>query len=192
MNSTPRNNRAFTLIELMVSLTVVAAIAVIILPTLSDDTRLRVMAASAVLASDIEYAQVLNISHPDNPVIVRFDDKQPQYWLAYRDEPNKPIIREDTGQPYFVMLGNGRGSAAEGVSFVLDGMTTNDLEFDANGGLVDLTSSPEITLSHGDKAITLAVSPTTGSVNEFVPKQQDKSAALEDENEFKTCEQDFR
>ena len=52
------------------------------MPAFQEDNRLRLTAASAILASDIEYAQVLNIAHPDEPVVVVFDADGATYWLA--------------------------------------------------------------------------------------------------------------
>src|SRR5688572_2454757 len=111
---TPRGGRraAFTLIEVLVALTLVAALAAIVAPMFSDDSRLRVMAASSIISSDIELAQVMTISHPDNPVVVCFDPGNASYWLAYAADPDTPLSREDTGEPYQVTLGLDRARSA--------------------------------------------------------------------------------
>jgi hypothetical protein len=130
------------------------------------------MAASRVLASDIELAQVMTIAHPDNPVVVRFDADEPRYWLAYASAPETPIAREDNGDPYDVTFGVGRARSAAGVTFTLDQTPSNTLEFAAHGGLSDFTIAPAIRLACNTRGIQLAVSASTGSIteSEFTPE----------------------
>lgn len=162
---------AFTLLEMLVVLTIVVAVAAMAAPMFSDDSRLRVMAASSVLASDIELAQVMTISYPQTPVVVRFDPANNRYWLAYASDPVTPLPREDTGEPYEVALGTGRARAAAGVSMSVDGLPSDTLAFAAHGGLTDFTVAPLIRFTHGDCGIQLAISANTGSIveSEFDP-----------------------
>ena len=103
----------FTLIEMLMTITIVAVLAAVVLPQLTDDGRLRLSAASSVLISDIELAQMMTITHPDRPVLVWFDT-QDTYWLAYADTPKEPILRPGTTAPYVVQLGKGRMFSAAG------------------------------------------------------------------------------
>ena len=162
----PEARRGFTLIELMVVVTIVAVAAAFIVPLARDEDRVRVMAAATVLASDIELAQVMTIAHPDDPVVVRFDADKNAYWLAYRDTPDDAMPHPDTGDLYEVVLGQGRAGSAAGVTMTIDKLPTNTLVFDESGGLIDFTETPLIQLSHGDQSITLAIAPMTGTVSE--------------------------
>ena len=157
---------AFTLIEMLITLTVMAAIAATVAPMLSDDSRLRVMAASSIISSDIELAQVMTIAHPDQPVVVRFNPNTNTYWLAYSATPNTPLPREDNGESYTVTLGEGRARGATGVKFVLEQATNNTIGFAAHGGLTDFTQTPLVKVSKGTRGIQLAVAPNTGSITE--------------------------
>ncbi len=74
------SSRGFTLIELLMTMTIIAVLAAVVLPKFTDSGRLRVSAASSVLTSDIQLAQVMTISHPDRPVVVYFETKR-QNWL---------------------------------------------------------------------------------------------------------------
>lgn len=158
---------AFTLLEMLVALTLMAALAAVVAPMFSDDSRLRVMAAASILASDIELAQVMTIAHPEQPVCVRFNPDKATYWLAYASAPDTPIVREDNGEIYEVMLGAGRARSAAGVSIAVANMTSNTITFAPHGGLNDFTSSPQITLTDGLRGIQLTVSANTGSVDEL-------------------------
>lgn len=158
--------RGFTLLEMLVTISIIAVAAVLVAPAFNDDARLRLTAASSVLSSDIELAQVMNISYPASPVIVRFEPENQRYWLAYADTPDTPLTREVNGQPYLVEFGVGRASSAADVTFTVDQMTDDTLAFNAQGGLTNYQVTPTIELCRADSAVTLSVAPTTGTVTE--------------------------
>src|SRR5687768_8139513 len=103
---------AFTLVEMLVTVAVLALVAASVAPMFSDDRNLRVVAAARILSSDIEFAQVLTISKPEEPVVVRFDPANNTYWLAYAYDTETPMPRPDGGEPYLVELGTGRARSA--------------------------------------------------------------------------------
>jgi prepilin-type N-terminal cleavage/methylation domain-containing protein len=158
--------RAFTLFELMVVVTLMAIVASAVLPMAMKDTTLRLTAAALVLRSDIELAQVMSISYPSDPVIVVFDLDNEKYWLAFAESPETPLPRSDTGEPYEVVLGEGRASSALGVHVSIENLADDSIAFDAQGALVDFTTTPMITLSLDGEWITLTISPMTGTINE--------------------------
>jgi Tfp pilus assembly protein FimT len=151
---------------MLVTVALVAIVSAAVLPALSDDTRLRLMAASAVIASDIELAQTMTISRPDDAVVVRFDADKSTYWIAPAGDTETPITREASGEPYEIQLGKGRASSADGVTFVLHDMGTNMLEFNAQGGLKSFINTPIVELQLGNQKVSLSVNPTTGSITE--------------------------
>lgn len=158
--------RAFTLVELLVVVAIIAVTAAFVLPRLTDDAALRVRGAASILISDIEYAQVLTISHPDNPVVVRFDAPASRYWLAYAATPDTPIMRDGTHIPYDVTFGAGRAAPVGDVGISLQDLPGDTLAFDTTGGLVDFSTTPRITLTAGERAVTLVIAPMTGSISE--------------------------
>lgn len=161
-----RARAGFTLIDLMVALTIMVVAALVVIPGLSDDTRMRLMAASRVVMSDIEMAQVMTITNPQAPVIVKFDPDQSRYFLAYAATPDTPLKRSNTEQDYEVTLGEGRASSAEDVMLAVTDMDLDTLVFDAHGGVQDISTNPVITLSTGSKWIKLTIAPTTGTITE--------------------------
>jgi prepilin-type N-terminal cleavage/methylation domain-containing protein len=157
---------AFTLVEMLVTIAILALVAATVAPMFSDERGLRVVAAARILSSDIELAQVLTISRPAEPVVVRFDAATSTYWLAYAYDTETPLPRPDNGEPYLVEFGVGRARSAMDVLMALDGVTSDMIEFESSGALVDFATTPMIELSSGPSAVTLSISPMTGSILE--------------------------
>ena len=156
----------FTLFDLLVTIAIMTMVAALVVPSLSDADRSRLIAATSILGSDIELAQVVTVSDPARPLVVRFEPAEAKYWLAYADTPDDPIPRPDTGAPYLVIFGQGRAHSAAGVTLVLADIANETLTFLPQGGLADFTAQPEITVSLGNKWIKLAIAPTTGTITE--------------------------
>ena len=155
----------FALIDLMVTLTIVAIMAAVLFPRIADDDHLRLTAAARLIASDIEMAQVMTISNPAEPIIVKFEPGG-TYWLAPAADPDTPIVRSGAIQPYRVVFGQGRGRTAADVTLVLTDLENNTLSFNEQGGLVDLNLQPEIKLVHGSEWVKLTLSTMTGTITE--------------------------
>lgn len=160
--------RAYTLLEMLVVIAVIGTIAILAAPMLRDDGRLRLLAAAEIVTSDLQLAQIMTVAYPDDPVVVRFDDAGDRYWLAYADAPETPLPREGDGEPYLVVLGTGRASAAAGVVFRTVDMLGASLTWNAQGGLEDFLSTPMVELTAGpERFVTLAVAPTTGRITQI-------------------------
>jgi prepilin-type N-terminal cleavage/methylation domain-containing protein len=158
--------RGFTLAEMLITVTLIAILAALAMPQFTSVEPLRARAAAGILRSDIEMAQVLCMSEPSNPVVVRFDTSTATYWLAEAGTPDTPITRADTGEPYSVTLGADRAVAAEGISISLADVPSSTLEFNSSGGLIDFTLNPVITLSGATDTVELHIAPTTGRITE--------------------------
>ncbi len=159
--------RGFTLVELMMTITIIIVAGALVMPKLSDNKQLRLVAAASILTSDIELAQVMTISHPADAVVVRFDPANDQYWLAYADVPDTPIPRSDNGRPYLIVFGQDRARSAVGVSVSLTEVSNNTLAFDAQGGVADIPAQPVIRLSLGTRFIDLQIASTTGTITQL-------------------------
>jgi prepilin-type N-terminal cleavage/methylation domain-containing protein len=161
-----RRPHAFTLLELMLVLAIVAVVMTIVMPQFGDDTKLRLMAAAGLLRSDIEYAQVLTISHPGDPVLVHIDASQHKYWLAKVSSENTPIARPGDGEPYLVMFGEGRAATTGTITVNLTDLGGEMLKFNSLGGVLDPIASPIIKLEQDKKWIKVHVANTTGTLTE--------------------------
>ncbi len=161
-----RISRGFTLIELVVVLVIVASVAAMVLPHINDDRVLRLVAASTVVESDLDFVQVMNIAYPETPAVMRFDTANNTYWVAYADDPDLPIIRPDTGEPYVVTMGVGRAEGAAGVDLFIFGATSDTIAYNAQGGLIEINDAPRITLTLGGLSVDIDVAAMTGSITE--------------------------
>lgn len=157
--------RGFTLMEMIMTTTIVVVAAFLIVPRFGDERRARLIAASRMLESDLEYAQVLSITNPATPVIVRFDNDTNRYWLAFADNPETPIGRPEDGSPYLVTLGQGRTGSAQGVSLELATSGLTGIQFNSYGGVENSSIAPQISLSLNNAWTGLAISPTTGRIS---------------------------
>ena len=180
MRCTTRSSRhAFTLFELLVTIAIIAVTAVLVAPALRGDEQFRLLAAASILRSDIELAQVMSISAPEDPVVVRFDPANDRYWLALTSAPEVPILRADTEEPYVVTFGIGRAASALGVTYTVVDVTGNVLEFNPQGGLTDFQAEPRVTLNSDDRWIRLDIAPTTGTITETAGSGEDEGGEEE-------------
>jgi prepilin-type N-terminal cleavage/methylation domain-containing protein len=158
----------FSLIELLITIGIIVLIAALVVPSLKDDREVRLIAASRILGSDLELAQVMTISDPLNPVVVRFVPSQGQYWLAHAASSDTPIKQPGNLRDYVVVFGEGLAEGAAGVTMQVSGLSSDTLTFNAHGGVDNLiaNTSPAIRLIDGPRWIQLNISPITGTITE--------------------------
>jgi prepilin-type N-terminal cleavage/methylation domain-containing protein len=161
-----RARSGFTLIDLLVTITIIAVLSAMVIPRLQDDARLRLIGASRMIASDIELAQLMTIANPEDPTVVRFQTGTGEYWLASAATPDDPIDRAGVPQGYRVIFGQGAAVHAGGVTIAAADIENATLTFNAQGGIEDLTSEPVVIVMLGARWIKLHISPTTGVITE--------------------------
>ena len=154
----------FTLVNLAVSVAVIAVLAGMVMVSLEPDERARVLGATQLLAADIEYAQALSLAEPGDPVIVRLDPVNDGYWLERTSTPNTPISRSN-GTAFIVIFGEGDAAPFVGVDLaVSSGATDNSVVFDGFGRLTEL-SDAVLAVALADNTMKLTTSSTTGFVD---------------------------
>jgi prepilin-type N-terminal cleavage/methylation domain-containing protein len=182
--------RGFTLVELLIIITLLAIAAGLALPTLGDASQLRLREAARLLAADIEFAQSESIGHGDAPRAIVFDPANRKYWIAPRvmaDPSQAPDEADAVADPVpktpFVVTfpagsnpgdRSGRASGLGGVTIqAAQNMVTDDalrfLPFDAYGTPLDETGQPSsaiaaVTLAAGASTLTIQVAPGSGEV----------------------------
>lgn len=161
-----RPRPAFTIVDAMMTVAVLAMLAVLVLPTMGDEQRSRVSAAARILTSDLEYARALSIASPRDPVVFRIDPADNKYWIARVADPDVPINRPDTNEPYEVTLGLGRARAAAGIRIAPVASSDESIEFDAFGGIAGIGASPTLQLfvESTTRHLDIVVSRATGAI----------------------------
>lgn len=154
----PRDG-GFTLINVMVSVGVLAVLAGAMVSTLTPDDRARALGAARLVASDLEFAQSLSLSQPHDPAVVVFDAVNDGYWVARDSDPETPVERPD-GSPYVVIFGEGNATAFEGVD-IRAGAGGGVVTFDAFGRL-DATADAGLLVGLAEEYSLVTVSSSTG------------------------------
>jgi len=138
---------------------IVAAIA---LPSVQVNGKVRVIAASNLFASDLEYAQSLSLSAPGDPALVRVAADGSGYWVARKSAPNTPILRPEANQLYQVVFGVGDARQLADVIITKLSPAATDVQFDEFGRL-STSEMGDYLLSAGGKSLRVKVSATTGA-----------------------------
>ena len=104
--------RGFTFIEVMVSVTIMAIVAVLLVPLGTQRDQGRATAAVRLLASDLEHAQMLALSRPNVRVGVHIDDDGGGWSIVDADNIDIPLMDQfddgHNGRTLHVRLGEGR------------------------------------------------------------------------------------
>lgn len=164
MRTSPRAaRRAFTLINMLITVAVMAIVAAAIMPSLASGNQISVAGAAYILASDLEYTQSISLAEPDDPAVLRFDLDAGAYWIARADEPDTPILRINGRDPYRVVLGEGDALHAQGVAITLAGAPDDTIAFDGFGRLETL-SDAVVTLTSASGVRRVRIDADTGFV----------------------------
>lgn len=168
-----RSRRArggISLIDMLMTIAVLAIVAAVAVPALNDSHRLRVRGAASILASDIEFAQSMSVAYPNDPIVIVFDTNDNSYHLARSSDPQTPLQRSDSGEPYVVTFGSGRARTAQNVTYTLDNVTDDEIAFSPHGGLESFNQRPRINLRHTQATdlpdLRMVIDPMTGTITE--------------------------
>jgi prepilin-type N-terminal cleavage/methylation domain-containing protein len=153
----------FTLIELMLSLAILATLGALAAPMFGSNDALQLDVARRLLVSDLEYAQILAISTPDDSISLVVDDGGKGWHIATTSSPSIPLEDSITSEPLITLFGQGAAMSSPDI-VIQSNMAENMISFNQNGGLVDFSQTAEITLLSGESTSLIQVSPTTGSI----------------------------
>ena len=163
MNLT-KQHLGYTLIELMLSLAILSILAALAVPMLGNEDKLQTEVTRRLLTSDLEYAQILAISYPEEEIALIIKTENNGWHIADTDSPDVPMIDDVTQEPLSLLLGEGAAACAESVT--VSSNTDNQMVvFDQNGGLKDFTQPVDITVNSGDTYVVIQINPMTGTIN---------------------------
>ena len=127
--------RGLTLLEMTVTMVILAIIAAIAVPLMGDDSHGRIGAATILIRDDLEQARFRTVADPENPLAFRIDDDMQGWQLIDPLDSSRTITRDD-GSPWVIRSGEGRGIGMLGVQFELSGTRQPTLEFDESGARI--------------------------------------------------------
>ena len=156
--------KAFTMIELMLVLAILATMAMLTIPMVRDQDANSVQAAASILRSDLERAQSMAMAYPDRRIGLRFDDDGRGWSLIDAEVPGTPLLDEFSGQPVAIRLGIGRGQVAQDVE--IDSLLNDHLlVFDSLGGLENPGPPVILQLNRSEQTASVRVSSSTGWIS---------------------------
>lgn len=172
--------RAFTLIELLISVGVLAVIAAVVIPDLTPSGTQRLESVARILASDLNYARSLSIQY-NTQWALKFDLANNGYNLLYSGSGSQPVLLTNPrgygdapSTLYYVNIGSLGQSTTGNNSVALAGVALHDSQADTStitfGPLGSLgpvqNEDTVIWLTHGTgasmKYVRLTVSWITG------------------------------
>ncbi len=157
-------HRGMTLIEMTMTMVILAIVASVVLPLMGDDSHGRIGAATILLRNDLEQARFRTVADPGNPLAFRIDEDQKGWKLIDPLDPSRTITRDD-GSSWAIRSGEGRGVGMLGVEFELDGIAQSTLEFDESGAILDRSAAPIITITCQQRTRTLKIGAVTGIIH---------------------------
>jgi prepilin-type N-terminal cleavage/methylation domain-containing protein len=155
--------RGFTIIELMLSIAILAIVSALAVPLFGNNSLLQIDVARRVLISDIEYSQILAIANPEDEIALVFDEEGNGWHISTTDDLEVPFQDDNSAEPAVTILGQGSATSSPDV-FVTTNMPDNAIIFNSNGGLLDFTQSASVTIQCGDTITQVVINPTTGSI----------------------------
>ena len=155
--------RGMSLLELSITMVVLAIVAAVVLPVLDNGNGSRIAAAMILLRDDLEQARYRTVANPEQARALLLDEDGRGWRVVDPTQPSRTLQRDD-GSDWLVRAGEGRGAGMSDVELQLDGVDGLLLEFDQSGALLDRSAMPLFTVSCGQQQQVLRIGAVTGIV----------------------------
>jgi prepilin-type N-terminal cleavage/methylation domain-containing protein len=146
--------RAFTFVELIIAVIIIAVVTALALPMFSDREGERLTAAKHRLWADIQYAQAWTIANPSRPARIRFLDDG----YVIEGPPDGGTVRFHSTS----------FSEASGVKLSVTDVPADGIPFSHSGALSVGLDAPEprihLSTDSGLESVDLVLQPTSGQI----------------------------
>lgn len=116
MPRTRPNPRAFTLIDILVTMAVLSIVLFAVMPLFTRDERTRLVAAANLLTADLQNARMLSVQSPGDSTRVVISPLGAGWFLARESEPTQPMdLPTGVGGEWRIVFGEGPASNLWGV-----------------------------------------------------------------------------
>jgi prepilin-type N-terminal cleavage/methylation domain-containing protein len=133
---------AFTLVELMIVVVILAILTMAALPDSDSAIQEEAQRASELFEADVDYARSLTIARPDTPIGIKMSVTANKYWLAPVATPDTPILHPQTGQLYLRQFGTAGPEGLKHVQLAAPNWDADGvLKFDPTGGTTRSTNA---------------------------------------------------
>ncbi len=162
--------RAFTMIDLLVTMAVLSVVILAAIPAFNADNGTRVIAAANLIIADLSNARALSIQNPSDPVSVVVGAGGVSYFLAKDSDPDAPMpLPIGVGGKYAVVFGEGDHTNLWGVFVAPEGVEPSAvvaeslprMTFDAFGRLSPQADA-RIEVTSEKSSLTIVVRGDTG------------------------------
>jgi prepilin-type N-terminal cleavage/methylation domain-containing protein len=158
--------RGMTFIELMIAMVILAITSALVLPLFLDQNALANSATARLLSSDLEHAQTIALSRPEQRIALAVDPDGQGWRIVDADAPMVAIVDSydqfHTGRSLAVRCGEGRASMSIGVTIAPAGRV---IVFDPLGGLeIPGADNQELTVQSGEMFSLVSVNSDTGFI----------------------------
>jgi prepilin-type N-terminal cleavage/methylation domain-containing protein len=155
---------AFTYIEIMIVIVILAILTIAALPDRESTIQAEGERAALMFEADVDYARSRSIARPDSPIGIKVAIGNNKYWLAPVVTPDTPIAHPQTGQPYVRQFGAAGPDGLKNVQITALDLGGDDiLKFDALGG-TDQQIPALVQFEAGLAAYETKVSPAAANV----------------------------
>lgn len=160
---------AFTLVDTLMTVAVLAIVAGLALASMSPTDRTRAISAATLFAADVEHARTLSLIGPDNPAVVRTAADGASYWIA-RNDTTETEIPPAGGRKFRVVFGQAPADGMPGVTvrLVSGGAVAAGgggiIKIDAFGRLAGASADALYELKMGSAVSNVRVQFDTGDV----------------------------
>lgn len=156
---------AFTMIEIMIVVAVIAILSAAAVPMLSATEHTKLRSAASIVLADLEFAQTESIANPATPRSVVFTTSTSTWNIITGTAPGTTVTNPIDKQPYSTKFGIGRAASLSGVTISSVSLGTGNAVQFGGLGQTNLTNTGTVTLSCNSRTITLSIDPTTGEVS---------------------------